>query len=187
MGSVLHSLDLSGRSDQKVSWEAERASRLPQAKMSVRYPAHASTQGLEAQEAKRCFHAEVFIEILVRIADQHEWNVLLIRPDRLCGGMEDDDLFDTRRLDLASASAQLSDMRIADWAIHEPPELQMDETVRGRDLDRLASDRFQSCSRNDVACFEFAFQLRHGDRISINRWRGGRRQKQLGYICRSHE
>jgi len=74
--------------------------------------------------------------------------------------VKDDHLFDARRFDLASTSAQLRDMRIANRAVHEPPELQMDETVRVGELDRLAGDGFQSCSRSHIAWFEFhAFVL----------------------------
>jgi len=46
-------------------------------------------------------------------------------------------------------------VRVADRAVYEPPKLQMDETVRVGELDRLAGDGFQSCSRNNIAWFEF--------------------------------
>jgi hypothetical protein len=45
-------------------------------------------------------------------------------------------------------------MRVADRAVHEAPELQMDETVRVRELYRSAGDGFQSCRRNNIAWFE---------------------------------
>jgi len=70
--------------------------------------------------------------------------------------VKDDHLFDARRFDLANTSTHLSDMRVADRTVHEPPELQMDETVSVRELDRLAGDGFQSCSRNHIAWFDFA-------------------------------
>ena len=57
--------------------------------------------------------------------------------------------------ELASTPAQLGNVRVADWAVHEPPELQMDETVRVGELDRLTGDGLQSCSRNNIAWFEF--------------------------------
>src|SRR5215510_13546828 len=123
--------------------------------MAVRHPAHSGTQGFEAHEPERGFHAKFFVEGLLRIPNQHEWNILLVRPDRLRGGVKDDYLFDTRRFDLASTPAQLGNVRVANRAVHEPPELQMDETVRVGELDRLAGDGFQSSSRNNIAWFEF--------------------------------
>src|SRR5438874_13842264 len=155
MGPGLRRFELPGRCDQKVAREARWASRKPQAKMAMRHPAHGSAQGLEAQEPKRRFHAKFFVEGLLRIANQHEWNILLVRPDRLSGGVKDDHLFDARRFDLVSTPAQLGNVRVADRAVHEPPELQMDETVRVGELDRPAGDGFQSCSRNNIAWFEF--------------------------------
>src|SRR5437870_13360429 len=155
MGPVLHRFDPSGRRDQKVAREAEWASRKPQAKMAMSNPAHGGAQGLAANEPKRRFHAKFFVEGLLRIANQHEWNILLVRPDRLSGGVKDDHLFDARRFDPASAPAHLGNVRVADRAVHEPPELQMDEAVRVGELDRLARDGFQSCSRNNIAWFEF--------------------------------
>src|SRR5258707_11559989 len=119
--------------------------------MAVRHPAHGGAQALGTQEPKRRFHAKFFVEGLLRIAHQHEWNILLVRPDGLSGGMKDDPLFDARRFDLASTPAQLGDVRVADRAVHEPPELQMDETVRVGELDRLAGDGFQSCSWKNIA------------------------------------
>src|SRR2546429_9900978 len=98
MGPVFHGFDAPGRRDQKVAWETERPSRKPQAKMAMRHPAHRGAQGLEANEAKRRFHAKFFVEGLLRIANQHEWNILLVRPDRLSGGVKDDHLFDARRV-----------------------------------------------------------------------------------------
>src|SRR5437016_11514862 len=80
--------------------------------------------------------------------------MLPVRPDRLSGGVKDDHLFDARRFDLVSTPAKLGNVRVADRAVHKPPELQMDETVRVGELDRLAGDGFQSCSRNNIACFE---------------------------------
>src|SRR5438128_2742102 len=123
--------------------------------MAMRHPAHGGAQGLAAQEPKRRFHAKFFVEGLLRIANQHEWNILLVRPDRLSGGVKDDHLIDARRFDLVSTPAQLGNVRVADRAVHEPPELQMDETVRVGELDRPAGDGFQSCSRNNIAWFEF--------------------------------
>src|SRR5258708_16138444 len=155
MGPVFRRFDLPGRRDQKVAREAQWASRKPQAKMAMRHPAHAGAQGLEAHEPKRRFHAKFFVEGLLRIANQHEWNILLVRPDRLSGGVKDDHLFDARRFDLASTPAQLGDVRVADMAVHAPPELQMDETVGVGELDRLAGDGLRSCSRNKIAWFEF--------------------------------
>src|SRR5262245_60589898 len=143
MGSVLHGLDPPGRSDQKVSGQSQRASRHPQAKMASGDPAHASTQSFEAQESKRCFHAELSIEHFLRIANQHERNIFLVRPDRLLRGVKDDYLFDAGRLDLASASTQLSNVRIANRTVHEPPELQMDESGGVRDRDCSTSDGLQ--------------------------------------------
>src|SRR3989442_5372135 len=96
-----------------------------------------------------------FVEGLLRIANQHEWNILLVRPDRLSGGVKDDHLFDACRFDLVSTPAQLGNVRVADRAVHEPPELQMDETVRVGELDRPAGDGFQSCSRRDIAWVDF--------------------------------
>src|SRR5258708_17472993 len=157
MGPVFRRFDLPGRRDQKVAREAQWASRKPQAKMAMRHPAHPCAQGLEAHDPKRRFHAKFFVEGLLRIANQHEWNILLVRPDRLSGGVKDDHLFDARRFDLASTPAQLSNVRVADRAVHEPPELQMDETVRVGELDRLARDGLQSSSRNNVSWFEFHF------------------------------
>src|SRR5438876_410654 len=58
--------------------------------MAMRHPAHGGAQGLAAQEPKRRFHAKFFVEGLLRIANQHEWNILLVRPDRLSGGVKDD-------------------------------------------------------------------------------------------------
>src|SRR5512133_1543984 len=128
MGTVLCRFDLPGRCDQKVTRKTQWPSRKrPQAKMAMRNPACPSAQGLEAaHEPKRRFHAKFFVEDLLRIANHHEWNILLIRPDRLSGGVKDDHLFDARRFDLASASAQLGNVRVADRAVYEPPELQMD-------------------------------------------------------------
>jgi len=57
--------------------------------MAVCHPAHAGAQGFEAHEPKRGFHAKFFLEGLLRIADQDEWNILLVRPDRLSGGVKD--------------------------------------------------------------------------------------------------
>src|SRR5258708_39999765 len=155
MGPVFRRFDLPGRRDQKVAREAQWASRKPQAKMAMRPPANPCDQGLEAQEPKRRFHAKFFVEGLLRIANQHEWNILLVRPDRLGGGVKNDHLFDARRFDLASTPAQLGNVRVADRAVHEPPELQMDETVRVGEFDPLAGDGFQTCSRNNIAWFEF--------------------------------
>jgi hypothetical protein len=155
MSPVFHRFDLPGRRDQKVAREAQRASRKPQAKMAMRHPAYAGAQGLEAHEPKRRFHAKFFVEGLLRIAHQREWNILLVRPDRLSGGVKDDHLFDARRFDLASTPAELGNVRVADRAVHEPPELQMDETVGVGELDRPAGHGFQSCSRNNIAWFEF--------------------------------
>src|SRR2546427_8196915 len=155
MRPVFHRFDSPGRRDQKVAREAEWASRKPQAKMAMRHPAHGGAQGLEANEAKRRVHAKFLVDGLLRIANQHEWNLLLVRPDRLSGGVKDDHLFDGRRFDLASTPAHLRNVCTADRAVHEPPELQMDETVRVGKLDRLAGDGFQSCSRNNIAWFEF--------------------------------
>src|SRR5437879_375026 len=155
MSPVFRRFDLPGRRDQKVAREAHWASPKPQAKMAMRDPPHGGAQGLAAQEPKRRFHAKFFVEGLLRIANQHEWNILLVRPDRLSGGVKDDHLFDARRFDLASTPAHLSNVRVADRAVHEPPELQVDETVRVGEIDRLAGDGFQSCSRNNIAWFEF--------------------------------
>src|SRR6266481_1916185 len=146
MGPVFHRFDSPGRRDQKVAREA---------KWAMRHPAHGGAQGHEANEAKRRFHAKFLVDGLLRIANQHEWNILLVRPDRLSGGVKDDHLFDAPRFYLASTPAQLSNVRVADRAVHEPPELQMDETVRVGEHDRLAGDGFQSCSRNNFAWFEF--------------------------------
>src|SRR6516225_825233 len=44
--------------------------------MAVCHPAHAGAQGFEAHEPKRGFHAKFFVEGLLRIADQDEWNIL---------------------------------------------------------------------------------------------------------------
>src|SRR2546428_10901244 len=107
MGPVFRRFDLPGRRDQKVAWEAQWASRKPQAKMAMRHPAHGGAQGLEAHEPKRRVHAKFFVEVLLRIANQHEWNILLVRPDRLTGGVKDDHLFDAPRFDLTGTPAQL--------------------------------------------------------------------------------
>src|SRR5438132_9320496 len=155
MGPVFRRFDLPGRRDQKVAREAEWASRKPQAKMAVSHPAHGGAQGLEANKPERRFHAKFFVEGLLRIANEHERNILLVRPNRCSGGVKDDHLFDARRFDLASTPAQRGNVRVADRAVHEPPELQMDEAVRVGELDRLARDGFQSCSRNNIAWFEF--------------------------------
>src|SRR2546428_12921961 len=155
MGPVFRRFDLPGRRDQKVAREAQWAARKPQAKMAMRHPAHGGAQGLEAHEPKRRFHAKFFVEGLLRIAHQQEWNILLVRPDRLSGGVKDDHLLDARRLDLPSPPAQFGKVRVADRAVYEPPKLQMDETVRVGELDQLAGDGFQSCSRNNIAWFEF--------------------------------
>src|SRR5438445_2554937 len=155
MGPVFRRFDPPGRRDQKVGRQAEWASRKPQAKMAMRHPAHGGAQGFGAYEPKRRFHTKLFVEGLPRIANQHEWNILLVRPDRLGGGVKDDHLFDACRFDLASTPAQLGNVRVADRAVHEPPKLQMDETVRVGKLDRLAGDGFQSCGRNNIAWFEF--------------------------------
>src|SRR5262245_9216284 len=88
MGPVLHRFDLPRRRDQKVTRKAQWASRKSQAKMAVRHPAHAGAQGFEAHEPERGFHAKFFVEGLLRIANQHEWNILLVRPDRLSGGVK---------------------------------------------------------------------------------------------------
>ena len=53
VGPVFHRFDPPGRRDQKVAWEAERASRKPQTKMAMRHPAYGDAQGLETNEAKR--------------------------------------------------------------------------------------------------------------------------------------
>ena len=58
--------------------------------------------------------------------------------------MKHDHLFDALRFDLASPPAHFGNMPVADRAVHEPPELQMDETVRVRELERLTGDGFQS-------------------------------------------
>src|SRR5262249_7259324 len=142
MGPVFHRFDLPGRRDQKVAWKAKWTSRKSQAKMAVRDPAYGGPQGLETHEAKRRFHAKFFVEGLFRIANHQEWNILLVRPDRLHGGVKDDHLFDACRFDVASTSAQLSNVRVANRTVHEPPELQMDEMVRIGELDRLASNGF---------------------------------------------
>src|SRR5262249_57446161 len=105
-----------------VTRKAQWASRKPQAKMAVRHPAHAGAQGFEAHKPKRRFHAEFAVEGLLRIANQHEWNILLVRPDRLSGGVKADHLFDARPFHLAGTSAQLGDMRVANRAVHKPPE-----------------------------------------------------------------
>ena len=65
--------------------------------------------------------------------------------------MKDDHLFDTRRFDLVSTPAHFGNVRVADRAVHEAPELQMDETVRVGKLDRLTGDGLQSCRRNIIA------------------------------------
>src|SRR5207302_9468696 len=158
MGPVFHCFDSPGRRDQKVAREAKWASRKPQAKMAMRHPAHGGAQGLEANEAKRRFHAKFLVDGLLRIANQHEWNILLVRPDRLSGGVKDDHLFDARRFDLASTPAQLGYVRVADRAVHEPPELQMDETIGVGELDPLAGHGVQSRRRNNIDWVE----LGHG-------------------------
>src|SRR5713101_6549095 len=106
--------------------------------MAMRHPAHSGAQGLEADEPKRRFHAKFFVEGLLRIANHHEGDILLVRADRLRGGVKDDHLLDARRFDLASTPAHLGNVRVADRTVHEPPELQMDESVRVGKLDRLA-------------------------------------------------
>src|SRR6185369_1069053 len=120
MGSVFHRLDLSGRIDQEVAWKPKGTSRWAQAKMPMRHPAHAGAQGFEGHEPERYSNAEVFVERLLRIANQQEWKILLVRPDRLRRGMKDDHLFDARRFDVASTLAQLGDMRVANRTVHEP-------------------------------------------------------------------
>src|SRR5207245_9996092 len=133
---------------------AKWASRKPQAKMAMRHPAHGGAQGLEANEAKRRFHAKFLVDGLLRIANQHEWNILLVRPDRLSGGAKDDHHFDARRFALASTPAHLSNVRVADRAVHETPELKVDEKVRVGEIDGLAGDGFQSCRCKILACVE---------------------------------
>src|SRR5262249_31836593 len=91
MGPVFHRSNLSGRRDQKVTRKAQRASpKRPQAKMAMGNPARPSAQGLEAaQEPKRRFHAILLVKVLLRISNQQEWNILLVRSDRLSGGVKD--------------------------------------------------------------------------------------------------
>src|SRR5215831_969007 len=122
--------------------------------MAMRQAAHGGTQSLEAQEPKGRLHAKFLVEGLLRITNQGEWNVLLVGPDRLGGGVKDDQLFDARRFDLVSTPAYLGKVRVADRAVHESPELQMDETVRVGDHDRRAGDGLQSSGRNNVACLQ---------------------------------
>src|SRR5215467_16205786 len=112
MGPVLHRFDPPGRRDQKVTRKAQRASwKRPQAKMAMRNPARPRAQCLEAvQEPKRRLHAKFFVEDFLRISNQHEWNMLLVRPDRLRRGVKDDHLFDACRFDLASMPAQLGNV-----------------------------------------------------------------------------
>src|SRR5438552_3269496 len=116
MGPVFRRFDLPGRRDEKVAREAQWASRKPQAKMAMGHPAYGCAQSLAAHEPKRRFHAKFFVEGLFRIANQHEWNILLVRPDRPSGGVKDDHFFDARRVDLASTPAQLGNVRVADRA-----------------------------------------------------------------------
>ena len=78
MGPVLHRFDLAGGCDQKVTRKAQWASRKPQAKMTLRHPAHAGAQGFKGHEPERGFHAKFFVEGLLRIANQHEWNILMV-------------------------------------------------------------------------------------------------------------
>src|SRR5579864_2506711 len=116
---VFDCLDLPRRRDQKVGWESEWASPKPQAKMAMPHAAHGGAQGLRGEKPKRRFHAKLFVEGLLRIANQLEWNILLVRPDRPGGGVKDDHLFNTRRVNFASAPAQLGNVRVANWAVHE--------------------------------------------------------------------
>src|SRR5262249_48561624 len=83
MGPVFRRFDLPGRRDQKVAREAQWASRKPEAKMAMRDPAHSGAQGLKAHEPKRRFHAKFFVEGVLRIAEQHAWHSLLVRPNRI--------------------------------------------------------------------------------------------------------
>src|SRR5438552_18879204 len=107
MGPVFRRFDPPGRRDQKVGRQAEWASRKPQAKMAMRHPAHGGAQGFGAYEPKRRFHAKFFVEGILRIANQHEWNILLVRPDRHGGGVKDDILFDSLLFVLASTHVHL--------------------------------------------------------------------------------
>src|SRR5438445_7077823 len=137
MSPVFRRFDLPGRRDQKVAREAHWASPKPQAKMAMRDPPHGGAQGLAAQEPKRRFHAKFFVEGLLRIANQHEWNILLVRPDRLSGGVKDDHLFDARRFALPSTPAHPCNVRVAARAAHETPALEVETASRVWDPRRL--------------------------------------------------
>src|ERR1043165_6868616 len=84
MRPIFHRFDLPGRRDQKVAREAERASREPKAKMTMRHPANGGAQGLECEKPKRRFDAKFFVEGILRIANQVEWNILLHIPITVC-------------------------------------------------------------------------------------------------------
>src|SRR5215472_1824865 len=100
--------------------------------MAMRHSAHSGAQSLEAQEPERRTHAKFSVEGLLRIAYQREWEILLVRPDRLGGRVKDDHFFDAGKFDLGSTIAQLGKVRVADGAVHEPPQLQVDEAVAVR-------------------------------------------------------
>src|SRR5579859_3795445 len=148
---VFDRLDLPRGRDQKVGWKSEWAAPKPQAKMAMPHATHGGAEGLRGEKPRRRFHAKFFVEGLLRIANQLEWKILLVRPDRPGGGVKDDHLFDTRRFDFASTPAHFGYVRVADRAVHEAPELQMHEQVRIGQVDQLTGDGFQSCRRKNIA------------------------------------
>src|SRR5262245_63770136 len=95
---------------------------LPKAatKMAMHHAAQGGGQGLEGEEPKRRLHAKFFVKGLLRVANQLEWTVLLVRQDRPGGGVKNDHLFDARRFDLASVPAQRGNVSVADRTVREP-------------------------------------------------------------------
>jgi hypothetical protein len=69
--------------------------------------------------------------------------------------MKEDDFLDAGRVDLSSASPEFGNMRVANRAINEAPELQMHEAFGIGKINRLTVYGFDHLRRQSVARLEF--------------------------------
>src|SRR5690242_1083815 len=118
--------------------------------MAVHYAAHRGPQAFWAYEAKRCFHTELLVQNLLRIADHQERDILLVRADRFRRGMDHDYLLDARRFDVWCALPEFGDMCVANRTLNKPPKLQVDEALGIGEVDRLPSYGFHRRRRKRV-------------------------------------
>src|SRR5437879_1746151 len=123
--------------------------------MAMRHSAHARTKRLQAHEAEGGLDSELFVEHLVRVSDEHERHVFLVRPYCLSRRMEDDDFANARQLDRVRTPDELANMCIEDGTVHKHSALKVNQRSRIRDLDFVACDRFQHLCWESVPPVQF--------------------------------